>query len=135
MRYSGQNLNYQASTGDYANPAEFIDGSVTVWYNEKQSASQQNIDSCCGGPSLVTKIPHFLEVSLDKANQVGCAMANFPQNGNQITVFTCNYSFDIIEEQKVYVSGPAASECQTGTNPQFPGLCSINESIDPNKVF
>lgn len=27
----------------------------------------------------------------------------------------------------VYESGPTASECKSGTNPDYPGLCSINE--------
>lgn len=134
MKYAGQNIFFQASTGGgatFEDPSEFIEQAIRVWYNEKQFASQANIDNCCGGEN----IPHFMELSVDKVNQVGCAISQYTDSQGKKSYIACNYSFTIIEGQKTYHSGPSGSDCVTGTNPNYPALCSENEQIDPNDPF
>lgn len=53
------------------------------------------------------------------------------ENGGQVSdtaMLTCDYSLGNVPHAKVYVAGPAASGCKTGTNPQYPGLCTENET-------
>lgn len=69
----------------------------------------------------------------DDAFQVGCAAVQFDQpdaNGYvwTSTYYVCDYSRTNIYGSAVYVSGTTASACKNGTNPQYPGLCSVNEN-------
>lgn len=53
-----------------------------------------------------------------------------------IEVFViCDYSVSNIDGDPVYVPGPTASQCKTGTNPKYPGLCSENEEYELPKRF
>lgn len=131
MKYSGQNVNYVATYGggaQYSPIPKFIDDSVNIWYNEKQYASQNNIDNCCGSD----KIPHFLEVSNAKANKVGCAISQFTSVQGLKSYIVCNYSYTIITGQQVYESGSPGSKCATGPNPDYPNLCSVDEPVSVN---
>ncbi|KAG5667676.1 hypothetical protein PVAND_015648 [Polypedilum vanderplanki] len=133
MKYSGQNIYYSARTDAFEkNIGNFIDDAFQSWWDERKLASQENIDSCCGPPM---EIPHFLEVSSDRVNRVGCAISQYTSSQGKETLMTCNYSFQIITGQKVYVSGEPASECKTGSNPNYTALCSTDEEFDPNNPF
>lgn len=99
----------------------------------------------------------------DEARAVGCAASKFTmmQQGQQLkvenismnkikvhlniwdsdfsdlkkaTIMTCNYSRgNPVKGAKVYMAGPTASSCKSGTNSKYPGLCSENEQIEePN---
>lgn len=45
-------------------------------------------------------------------------------------MLTCDYAVGNIEHEKVYESGPTASECKTGPNPDYPGLCNYDEQYE-----
>lgn len=68
----------------------------------------------------------------DNANAVGCAMAQYTDGQWKTSLLACNYARTNIEDLPVYISGPTASQCTTGRNSQFNGLCSLAERIDPN---
>lgn len=36
-----------------------------------------------------------------------------------------------IDDQPIYVQGNTASQCETGTNSNYTGLCSMDEVISP----
>lgn len=132
MRYSGQNLFFQAKTDIFEhNIATFIESAIDSWWNEKEDATQENIDSCCGEPN---KIPHFLTMIHEKANRIGCAISQYQGPRGKTTYIVCNYSFTIIENQQVYESGEAGSKCITGNHKKFSALCSDDEEIDWNKI-
>lgn len=42
-------------------------------------------------------------------------------------MLTCNYALGNGPHEMVYEPGPAASGCESGTNPEYPGLCSVDE--------
>lgn len=133
-KYSGQNINSKTTFGggsQFSKIPEFIDSSINVWWNEKDLASQAVIDNCCGSGN----IPHFLEMASDRVTHVGCAISQYTDSQGKKSYMVCNYSFTIILSQQVYVSGPPASQCQSGSNPNYQALCSVNEMVDPNKVF
>lgn len=135
MKYAGQNLYYEASSGSYEDIHSFIAEAIKSWYDEKQFATQENIDSCCGVDSGPQAIPHFLELVNAKADQVGCSISQYVDSDGQKTYMSCNYSFTIVEGFSMYKSGRATSECKTGINAQFPSLCSPKEHIDPNDIY
>lgn len=66
----------------------------------------------------------------DSAHKVGCAISKFNEGKKRKSVIACNYSKSNIKNEPTYVEGPAASDCKTGSNPNFPGLCSIEEKYD-----
>lgn len=73
----------------------------------------------------------------DEAHGIGCAATKYTMEYEEkpwnATLLTCNYSrTNPVIGDKVYVAGPTASACQTGTNPNFAGLCSEMEQYDEN---
>lgn len=75
----------------------------------------------------------------DEAHAIGCAASKYTMEYEgkpwNATLLTCNYSHgNPFIGDKVYAAGPTASACQTGTNPDFAGLCSEMEQYneDPN---
>lgn len=134
FKYSCQNINSETSFGSgsmFTKTPDLIEKTVNIWWNEKDLASQANIDNCCGSD----KIPHFLEMASDRVNQVGCAISQYTTPQGKMSYMVCNYSFTIILGQQVFVSGSPASQCQSGSNPNYQALCSVSEMVDPNIVF
>lgn len=74
-------------------------------------------------------IGHFTAMAQDRTNRIGCAGSVY--NGAE-RLLTCNYAFTNLQGSPVYESGQAASGCKTGTNPDYPNLCSTSEDVDPN---
>ncbi|KFB42353.1 AGAP006417-PA-like protein [Anopheles sinensis] len=129
FRWAGQNLAIKQFYGQTFTIEALIDEFVTMWWDEYQYTTTANIDSYPSnhvGPA----IGHFTQMASDRTWKVGCAMQNWVEGGMWITYyFVCNYSFTNIINQPVYVRGTTASGCTTGQNPQYPGLCSLNEAI------
>lgn len=61
-------------------------------------------------------------------------MAQYMDGPWKRSLFACNYARTNIINYPVYKKGRTASACKTGTNPNFKGLCSIKEPIDPNSI-
>jgi Cysteine-rich secretory protein family len=138
MMYSGQNLDKIITFGggsQFKTIPEIIESSVKTWYDENQYASMNEINNCCGVTTGPKQIGHFLELVLDKNNEVGCALAQYTSSQGKKSVIACNYGFTIITGRTVYESGTPGSGCQSGTNPDYPNLCSASEEVDLNKVF
>ncbi|KAL7042667.1 hypothetical protein ACKWTF_001240 [Chironomus riparius] len=125
MKHAGQNI-FQGYDEDMGANSEVA---VNAWYGEISVSTQSDIDNCCD----YLRNGHFTQVVRDKANRVGCAGGKFKYQGNDIVYVVCNYSFGNYPS-KAYISGPPASKCKTGNNPNYPALCSSAEQIDPNNV-
>lgn len=69
----------------------------------------------------------------DRAGRIGCASSTYRNNQFNVILFTCNYSFTNIIDEPVYVFGPTASGCETGRNPLYTGLCSVDEVVPQGK--
>lgn len=140
FKSSGQNIAQQGNIGGgvtYMEVPEFIEQSlVRQWWAEKDMTSQSDLDNCCG-PS--DKIFHFTMMAADRNTEVGCAISHYlspsPKGDAKTSYIVCNYSFNNLQDQPVYVKGPTASQCKTGNNPNYPALCSNNEQVNPNKFF
>ena len=134
MLYAGQNLNFYARTDKFVDIPTFMEETLPSWYSEKEFATQANIDAAFGDDSGPKQVFHFLQLVADRANQVGCAIAQWTDAQGKKDTIACNYSFAVISDYRVYESGAPGSKCETGTNPNYPALCSENESIDPNNI-
>ncbi|KFB40605.1 AGAP006417-PA-like protein [Anopheles sinensis] len=65
----------------------------------------------------------------DKAVAVGCALSVYTDEGVSWKLFVCNFSDGGIVGSNVYVAGPTASLCTTGTDQFFSNLCSSAEVL------
>lgn len=80
------------------------------------------------------EVLHFTQFVRANAQKIGCAASTSKtymkgRDWNAIWL-ACNYSYGNMIGTSVYQAGPPASACQTGNNPQYPGLCSPNEQYD-----
>ncbi|KAH8415957.1 hypothetical protein KR222_005134 [Zaprionus bogoriensis] len=81
------------------------------------------------------KYGHFAETVVDRNTHVGCAMMRFtnPQYPFlYIYNMACNYASTYAVGVHVYKVGEPASECETGPNPKYTSLCSLQEQYNPN---
>lgn len=74
------------------------------------------------------EVGHFTQVVWEDAAVVGCAGVKYNDAGGPKSNLICNYGFGNMAQVYVYQSGPAASKCETGPNPKYPGLCSESEN-------
>jgi Cysteine-rich secretory protein family len=136
FKFSGQSIFEQTIIGNsvtYKDVPDFIEQAINKWWSEKDMASQDVIDNCCGTNS---DIFHFLAIAADRINQIGCAISHFPEGEQgKKSYIVCNYSFQPFGNQPTYVKGAPTSQCQSGSNPNYPSLCSESEVVDNNKPF
>lgn len=81
-------------------------------------------------------IGHFTQVVNGLAGEVGCGATRYTDSssGTAFKTFqlSCDYSRTNLVYQAIYEHGKTASDCKTGTNPNYPALCSESEKVDPN---
>lgn len=90
----------------------------------------QNFAYCGHFFNRTKHVGHFTQFVTDDAFAVGCAATRFNEGKRVSTVLACNYSRANLNGSPVYVAGPTASDCKTGTNTKYPGLCSSNEKYE-----
>lgn len=78
------------------------------------------------------QIGHFCQIVRDVSDAIGCASTKYITEVNgqiwKAVKTTCNHAQIVpFVGNSVYVAGLTASKCKTGTNSQYPGLCSENE--------
>lgn len=129
FKHPGQNVGYRASSGTFEAVESLIEKVIKNWYNEVKNAAQSDINKCCASASGKT-IGHFTQIVTDRAIQVGCAIARYTEKEWKTSLMTCNYAFTNMKGSNVYESGTAGTGCSSGTNPDFPALCSVNEPIE-----
>lgn len=74
-------------------------------------------------------IGHYTQIVQQNAYQVGCGLIYW-HTGEQTSMFVCDYAITNMIDQPVYKIGKTASECTSGTNSNYLGLCAPNEPID-----
>ncbi|CAG9802164.1 unnamed protein product [Chironomus riparius] len=133
--YAGQNLAVRSSTGDFPETKKALRDAIRDWYSEYEISTQSDIDKY----PLDTNgrmIGHFTQVVNGLAGEVGCGVTRYTDSssGTAFKTFqlSCDYSRTNLVNQAIYAAGKTASDCKTGTNPNYPALCSENEKVDPN---
>ncbi|SPP72729.1 antigen 5 like allergen Cul n 1 [Drosophila guanche] len=135
FRNLGQNLcgvdRYRSAPMNVTN---LVEQSLGLWFGEHHV-----IDSSFIADFRVTskleKYGHFVETVVDRNTHVGCAMMRFTNPKYPFLYIyntACNYASVYAIGVPVYSAGEPASECRTGTNPQYPALCSVQEKYNPN---
>ncbi|XP_067632564.1 venom allergen-1 [Eurosta solidaginis] len=135
FQYSGQNLcGVVRNRNQNVNVSGIIEEVMGLWFNEYPL-----IDSSYIRKFRVTKYfedyGHFAEIAVDRNTHVGCGIIRFTRPDVPyvyIYNMVCNYASIYALDTPVYTVGQPATRCLTGRNPYYPGLCSINEPINPN---
>ncbi|XP_061388375.1 antigen 5 like allergen Cul n 1-like [Musca vetustissima] len=136
--YAGQNLAWRSYWGA-TNATKLFRNSFALWWNEVKDVKMDFIDSYPRGYKG-PQIGHLTVMVADRNIRVGCAAASYldtrVDGGRQIFLIACNYATTNMLEFPIYdkCSSPATN-CKTGTNPQFPNLCSASEKYDVNKWY
>lgn len=130
---SGQSVGTMFFMGNM--PADIVINTVTDdWFNERRLVLQSDIASVHTGRQF--DIGRFSTMVNERQTHVGCAMSMFDQDSGstmwRVALFTCNYASTNFGGTPVYRSGAIGSQCALGTDDTYPGLCTLNEPINPN---
>ncbi|XP_073831637.1 venom allergen-1-like [Musca autumnalis] len=136
FKYSGQNLAYSTYSGtpNYNNLFQRL---FDMWYNEVKDVKMSHINSYPAGYSGPV-IGHLTVMMADRNVRVGCAAVTYatPSSSSNTFLITCNYATTNMVGFPIYANcSSTGSSCQTGSNPQYPNLCSTSEKYDVNKWF
>lgn len=75
-----------------------------------------------------------MQIVLENSVKVGCAALRQTLNGWLQTFFTCNYAYSPVPGHPVYeISTKGENSCETGKNPKFEYLCSVDEKYEEKK--
>lgn len=106
----------------------FLKNMSDMWFNEHKDCPETAIKSY---PKEYEAIfGNFTQMVQDKADRVGCAIMRYFRNSLYVTYLVCNYSYGNVDQEPVYVSGPACSECPVGNSIKYPGLCRTENTND-----
>ncbi|XP_031622206.1 antigen 5 like allergen Cul n 1-like isoform X2 [Contarinia nasturtii] len=131
-RYAGQNLALSQNSKEFDKPKKIIESMTKGWFDEYNDA---NMDVINNFRTIGRMIGHFTQLVRDEAYAVGCAIVQFKKHGWYTTIYACDYSLTNMLKNPIYQgTSNTASQCLTGTNPRFEGLCSIKEIYD-NELF
>lgn len=128
---AGQNIANLAFQNTNYVDSDVIRDFINDWYSEYAVANPALMASYPKGYTGPA-IGHFTQIVSDRCTAVGCAMVRYVDGDgwtNQNLV--CNYAITQITSQPIYVAGSACSQCATGCNPKYPGLCNPEEKIFP----
>ncbi|XP_055611191.1 antigen 5 like allergen Cul n 1-like [Uranotaenia lowii] len=126
---SGQNLAYYKYIKGSPDIDKVIDILVNRWYSEYKDANVGHIHKYpenYQGP----KIGHFTEFVQDRNDRIGCTLVQWLEKPKTVIYLACNYARTNIIGQPAYITGAVASQCTTGTNSEYPALCSPKELVD-----
>ncbi|KAL5290428.1 Ag5r.2 family protein [Megaselia abdita] len=136
FRFSGQNLAKNWWYGSNPEIEPLVLGQIDSWFDENKDSDMTKINNVGSTEGAVTG--HFTVMVAELSVKVGCAAVRSSEwdEEQQLTWQTlttaCNYAHTNVLEHKIYRSGAPASQCTTGTNSNYPFLCSVKESYDPN---
>ncbi|XP_037040532.1 antigen 5 like allergen Cul n 1-like [Bradysia coprophila] len=129
----GQNVGTMFFLGNM--PADIIINTVTdAWFDERRLTLQSDIASVVTG--RLFDMGRFANAVNERQTHVGCAISMFDQDSGstlwRVGLLACNYASTNFGGTPIYRSGPVGSQCELGTDGTFPGLCTLNEPINPN---
>ncbi|KAH8262258.1 hypothetical protein KR026_010699, partial [Drosophila bipectinata] len=133
FKYSGQNLAWQAYSGDLPDMGYILDNSVQMWFDEVHNSNSGIISGGYPAGYSGPAIGHFTVMMSEKNTRLGCAAARYNRDGwNQVLV-ACNYATTNMIGAQIYSSCDYGSQgCNSGSNGEFGNLCSNSEWYDVN---
>uniref|UniRef100_A0A6P4FAV5 Uncharacterized protein LOC108048367 n=1 Tax=Drosophila rhopaloa TaxID=1041015 RepID=A0A6P4FAV5_DRORH len=123
----GQTVGYRAMRGKIPELEDILKAIIGLWMRENSGTSMLDImkykDPQKGPPKY-----NFIQIILENAGLVGCAILQQTRNDWLQTFFTCNFGHAPVLGAEVYESSQlAAQSCKTGVNQKYVHLCSDSE--------
>ncbi|XP_034490890.1 antigen 5 like allergen Cul n 1 isoform X1 [Drosophila innubila] len=133
FKMAGQNLAKMGFLGSPSKINDFLESSIANWESEERNVNADILAAC---PENYNEpaIGHFIQLVQELNVAVGCAVSNYNDERNYNTfLLACNYGRSTIPNTPVYRGcKKAAIECESGTNPDYPALCSLKEKVKFN---
>ncbi|XP_017130681.1 uncharacterized protein LOC108148259 [Drosophila elegans] len=128
--HAGQIVGYRAMRGKIPDLEDIIKDISGLWMRESTGTSMLDImkykDPKKGPPKY-----NFIQLVLESASLVGCAILQQTRNDWLQTFMTCNFGHAPVVDSAVYEVGQqAATSCKTGVNPKYVHLCSESEKYE-----
>ncbi|XP_058452431.1 venom allergen 3 homolog isoform X2 [Malaya genurostris] len=131
LKAVGQNIAIKSYYGMTIADVDLINLFINTWFLEYRFANKTVIAKYprgYNGPA----IGHFTQIVSDRATQIGCSFVGFYDWPWIRKYFVCNYSITNVVGQAVYQTGSSCSNCTSGCNSKYPGLCNESEVIKSN---
>nr|XP_016997449.2 uncharacterized protein LOC108057627 [Drosophila takahashii] len=130
--YAGQTVGYRALKGKIPELEDILKDITGMWMRENSGTSMLDImkykEPEKGPPKY-----NFVQMVLENAEFVGCAILQQTHNAWLQIFFTCNYGHAPVVGEPVYENGQTAGKlCKTGVNHDFVHLCSETETYVKN---
>ncbi|XP_029722824.2 antigen 5 like allergen Cul n 1 [Aedes albopictus] len=126
---SGQNLNYIATSADTIDVKDQVPKLISSWWDERHDVNKNMVNTMYD-PGKSVMVFHFAVLGSDKVNKVGCGLAQWTNENAWLQMYlVCNYSFNDFIGIPIYVKGAPCSQCKTGCNSKFAGLCNEDEPV------
>ncbi|XP_055604859.1 antigen 5 like allergen Cul n 1-like [Uranotaenia lowii] len=127
---AGQNIAFYRYSDGSAKMETVLPSLIEKWYAEykdcKPAYTKEYPDGYKG-----PVIGHFTQIVGDRSDRVGCAVVQWTEKARRTFIYlVCNYARGNLIGVPVYTPGKVASQCTTGTNKNYPGLCSTEESVE-----
>ncbi|KAJ6633386.1 Antigen 5 like allergen Cul n 1, partial [Pseudolycoriella hygida] len=134
FNFSGQNLGTSFFLGNIGNEL-LINTVIDLWFNQRVNTLTSDINNIV--PGRLFDVGHFSTLVNERQTHVGCGGVFYDQDSGgfmwRVGLLACNYAFSNIGGMSVYRTGAIGSECVLGTDDTFPGLCTLDEPINPNE--
>ncbi|KAH8344131.1 hypothetical protein KR084_004679 [Drosophila pseudotakahashii] len=130
--YAGQTVGYRAIKGKIPELEDILKDITGIWMRENTGTSMLDImkykEPEKGPPKY-----NFIQMVLENAEFVGCAILQQTHNAWLQIFFTCNYGHAPVVGASVYENGQIAGKlCKTGVNHDYVHLCSEAETYVKN---
>ncbi|KAL1398227.1 hypothetical protein pipiens_009131 [Culex pipiens pipiens] len=126
---SGQNIDTMITNATSVKTEDAIRDLVQGWWDERHEANAKMVKKMYK-PSPNVKVLHFTMLTRDIANRVGCGMVQYKKQGWIWINLVCNYSYTNMLKTPIYAQGEPCSQCTSGCDAKFDGLCNTDEPVD-----
>ncbi|KAM7348616.1 venom allergen-1-like [Cochliomyia hominivorax] len=134
FKFAGQNLAASSWRGMKRAITNVIESQIQMWFNEYKDGSMSIIKKYSRSANGKA-IGHFTAMIQQKSTHVGCAvLRHLRSDGFTEQLMACNYAYTNVLGSPVYKAGTATSKCETGVNPNYRFLCSVEEHYNVNTV-
>ncbi|KAL7742921.1 hypothetical protein ACLKA6_002069 [Drosophila palustris] len=132
-KYSGQNLGRRAlKGGSPLRASDFFQWVFNSWEDEGRDVTAGILAEY---PEIRPnpEVGHMTAILQELNVAVGCAVSNYESTSGDTYLVACNYASANLPTLPIYREcKTAASECKSGTNPDYPALCSSDEQVNFN---
>ncbi|KAH8347512.1 hypothetical protein KR059_012005, partial [Drosophila kikkawai] len=125
-KHVGQIVGYRGFKKNIPTLEDILSDIGRTWVRTRFSSSMTDTND-----DQISKVPKvdFLQMVVENAKHVGCAVLQQSNNGWWQTFFTCNFDVAPIKGAPIFESSKTpASSCQTGKHKVYTNLCSQDET-------